>query len=69
MTANYFQAACLKQIWVDFTGLILQFFFSKYMTCSCCQKNETTNSPIHEFKVPQNVFLTSRMKKQGLNVF
>jgi hypothetical protein len=29
-------------------------------------KNETTNSPILEFKVLQNVF---KMKKQGLNVF
>ena len=25
-------------------------------TCSWHQKNETTNSPIHEFKVLQNVF-------------
>ena len=29
-------------------------------------KNETTNSPIHEFKVLQNVF---KMKKQGLKCF
>ena len=26
------------------------------LTCSWHQKNETTNSPIHEFKVLQNVF-------------
>ena len=26
------------------------------ITCSWYQKNETTNSPIHEFKVIQNVF-------------
>ena len=29
-------------------------------------KNETTNSPIHELKVLQNVF---RMKTQGLKCF
>ena len=28
----------------------------KLITCSWHQKNETTNSPIHEFKVLQNVF-------------
>ena len=34
----------------------------KLITCSWHQKNETTNSPIHEFKVLQNVF---KIKKQG----
>ena len=36
------------------------------LTCSWHQKNETTNSPIHQFKVLQNVF---KMKKQGSKCF
>ena len=35
---------------------------AEYLKCSWHQKNEYTNSPIHEFKVLQNVF---KMKKQG----
>ena len=41
--------------------LVLQTF-NLFVT----SKNETTNSPIHKFKVLQNVF---KMKKQGLKCF
>ena len=37
-----------------------------YVTCSWHQKNATTNSPIYQFKVLQNVF---KMKKQSLRCF
>ena len=37
-------------------------FYDLFVT----SKNEATNSPIHQFKVLQNVF---KMKKQGLKRF
>ena len=37
-----------------------------YVTCSWHQKNATTNSPIYQFKVLQNVF---KMKSKAWNVF
>ena len=34
----------------------VMYFVRSLITCSRHQKNETTNSPIHQFKVLQNVF-------------
>ena len=39
------------------------------LTCSWHQKNETTNSPIHEFKVLQNVFESLSNEKARLKMF
>ena len=55
--------------WPQFVNCSLVEFF-ELITCSWHQKNQTTNSPIHEFKLLQkNFFKAFRMKKQGLKCF
>ena len=58
---TYFIPKCNKEVGV-FRLTQFNTIFNLFVT----SKNETTNSPIHEFRVMQNVF---KMKTQGLIFF